>query len=1274
MVTAGPGAGKTKVLSHRFCFILLTDDDVTLPQILTLTFTEKAAKEMEARIYAMLSQSERGLITEKDGAMNRKIREAREHFHKNNISTIHSFCAKMLRENPVESGIDPGFAVIQGAKQRQMMERAVELGISHAWQSSKDDLIVLMRALGGRKNLLIALQSVIEHPLTLERVIQTKERLFHTKDWEKKVFKDYCCFIQNHYLLPYLEGLREIRDKKGQHVELLNIIEAWGSKKQDESEFLGVPGVFHEMRILASRRKPSESRLSIIKGLREISYVDLIEEFYPDLFVDQSPDLLFRAQLDFFLGMAVHCKNIYQNEKESANGLDFADLEARSHGFLSRLHNNPNRFGISGIQKHFKYIMADEFQDTNRIQWDIIRFLCSDMDETGKLHLQKGKLFVVGDKRQAIYKFRGGDVTVFQSVIEEIIDSNPAQPTPLFLQDEMLDHHLRKMDDPYHQMMNDRRHEFDNLPHLEKEKILKGDIYLPHNFRTDTMPISFLNSAFHKIFSNKGIGALERYETAPKPIHRPVNFKKVDKKDGSVTIYLMHMKNTEGDKAESEASLIVDIIERILGRQGKDAWEYGHYADIREKIENNRMAIGILFFSYSRIKTFENVFREASLPFSIHRGRGFYRCQEVMEIIQLLKYLSDERETISLLGSLRSPIFGINDAEIFDLFQGRKVTLAHLLDSRHPYIRTVGAQIQSWRKLLNTLTLSEFIRRVISDRSLIAIHSIHPNGIQRLANLEKFIGIARQFQAEGNGSLPEFVEYCTQMSEEDEEEGEAEVMGDGDSPICFMTIHAAKGLEFPMVIIPELDYHVPFRTNPGKPVRLYSSDNMGPDAWNAEEGQIPIWPVEIPKLAFLRQKSPLGYLLLRRNRLEHIAERKRVFYVACTRTMNHLILLGNMSKRLMEKDKNQLSAEDYQERATILDLLDDHYRFAINFPPDHADITKGFEGLSWVIWRDTDPKSFKGFRYDQNRIRGEDLGVYDDQIKKIDLSDPIQSEPYLQISFHSLHLFRQCPVRFYFRVILGLNPERLNKGLGFADSSFIETTGADNPPGVDYFSDEALLIGNLIHAYLENHQFGTPLDEKQFSRVWRNCLPNDPELNGLNKERLVKIKDRALEQVQTTIQDNDLISLLEGQKDYREIPFLFRIDQTCDFKGVIDRLFKNKNTGNWSIIDWKSNDLTGKDPFKVMDENDYHLQLACYGWAVEHILGEKVGDRYIYFTDKGRLIRSQWGDDPQRIVLDMLRYIADNNNTGRQWIRQIRKRQERTGKCRSCEFARGFCK
>jgi len=1262
------------ILSHRFCFILLTDDSVSVPQILTLTFTEKAAEEMKGRIYEMLSRFDRQMQKVGDEALRNRIRKAREQFHRNRISTIHSFCANLLREYPVESGIDPGFAVIQGARQRRILEQAIETGVSSIWQADQDKLMPLLQAVGGRKNLLRAIRNQIDHPLTFHRVMETKERLFKTAGWERQVFREYCRVIKDNSLIPYLKGLRGVEDEKGQHEELLSLLEDWYNISEKDKDSFGLPELFRQIRRMVETGRPSIPKLSVTEGLKKISYVDLVEEFNPDLFSVVSPDYILGKQLDLFLMVAGICMEQYQKEKERINTLDFADLEARCHTFLTDLSKDRDLHGLKRIQQRFKYIMVDEFQDTNRDQWEIIRLLCSDIGKDRRQLLQPGKLFVVGDKRQAIYRFRGGDVTVFESVTEKIKAFNPERPEEMFWQNQEMNERLIGIDKGYPESLKKQTDAFDSLPESERKNIQNGDIYLPHNFRTDFCPIDFFNNTFEKIFGNKGAEKLRVYETAPRPITMPEVDKRSLEEKGSVTFYLTRISSSGRGKAETEAALIAEIIEAILGRHGKERFEYRAYPDIRYKIEKGQSAIGILFFAFSHIKAFESILREAGLPFKVHRGKGFYRCQEVMEMIQLLNYLFDEREQISLLSALRSPIFGLTDPEIFDLFYDRSVTVDQLLSSENLQVRSVGRQIESWRLLSDRLTLAELIRRVISDRRLTAVYSVHPNGMQRLANMEKLIEIARSFQSEGNGSLPEFVEYCLEMAEENEDEGEALVISGDERPICLMTIHAAKGLEFPMVIIPDLDRRLPSRPRTGKPVRLYSAEKGGQGGWHFREGEIPVWPVEVPELDFTKRYSPLGYLLMRRNRLEDMAENRRVFYVGCTRTRNHLILMGRMKKRLMEKDRLSLSSEDYRERATIMELLDDIYKFNLNYPPEEAELFESKGDLPSVVWRNPDSREFKGVRYKGKTLGQKDFGIYDDKVRELDLTEPIRSPSYYQLSFKTIRIFRKCAVRFYYSVILGFRVNGSRPWGSTIDTKFMEGAGygKDDDPG--YSSGEALLMGSLIHGYLERHHFGDPFDEDLFESLWGRLI-NDPgqDEDGLDKQAMAGLWGKALNHLKTTVDDERLIRLLKGQKNWSEVPFLFSISRGCEFRGVIDRLFRDRKTGLWAIIDWKSNDLKGKDPDHVVRENDYHLQLACYRWAAERILNEKVGDLYIYFTDRGHLLKASFEGYPEKIIEDMLKKIGDYE-TDRKNLDRDRREMRDMRECRICEYRGILCR
>jgi ATP-dependent helicase/nuclease subunit A len=1268
VVTAGPGAGKTGILSKRFCFILLTDPSVLLPQILTLTFTEKAAEEMKGRIYKMISRIERELGSGHDEQVFLRIREARERFNTNRISTIHSFCADLLRENPVESNIDPGFVIIQGAKQKEVMEESIESAVSAIWRTNRDLLSPLLRSFGSRKNLIAAIDNLIGHPMTFQHAVKTAGHLFGTAGWTNQVFRDYCRCIRDENILPYYEGLREIDSSKEIRDELINLFEEWSINSGKDQDYFGIPELFASLRRLYNETKDSCSRLMVGEGIKKISYDDLIEEFYPDVIRCSSPDSIFEREFKLFIEVAGICLKQYQHAKRGINSLDFADLEKECHSFLTQLSGN-DHLQLARIRRGFKYVMVDEFQDTNMAQWDIIRLLCTQKRSDSTDELKPGKLFVVGDKRQAIYRFRGGDVTVFESVTEKIKESNSQKHEIFFRQPGYPDDLLTTTDKGYPDLKTRHAEAYESLTPEERERILSGDVYLPHNFRTDGRPIDFFNSVFKEIFGNKNASKMERYETAHREIIMPDIKKSSGARSGSVSIYLTTLARQ--DSAGKEAALIADILEGILGRKGIENREYLEYGDIRQKIRAGEKAIGVLLFRFSHIKTFEAILREAGLPFMIYRGKGFYRCQEVMEIVQLLNYISDDRQIISLLSVVRSPMFGLEDAEVFDLFYGGEVSLDSFSASDNAYVRLIGNQLMSWRFLANRLTIPELIRTIITDRGLTAIHSAHPNGGQRKANIEKLIETARRFQSEGSGSLPDFVEYCLRMADEEEEEGEAPIITGEGCPITLMTVHAAKGLEFPMVIVPDLDHRPPARTGQGVPLRLYPSEDGDRNKWNSDEGVIPVWQVEIPEFGYQKKHGPLGWLLNRRNRLEDMAENRRVFYVACTRAMNHLVLIGSMKKRHMEKDFISLSSEDYRERASILDILNDIYRFNPDHPLGPEESCSRDGDAPSVFWREPELRTFRGLNYKDGFFSQNDFGKYNERIAKNDLTSPIISPSYFQLSFKTLCIYKECPRKFYFEVILGVRPEENDYSGTIEEAESTDKQWVKEDDEMD-FSGDALMLGLIVHGYLERHRFGEGLNTDLFDSIWEKSLAGSHTMNDCTDDILRTLRRKAIDQLERTINDERLIRALSGSQDYSEAPFLINLSRGVDFRGVIDRVFRNKDNGCWSIIDWKSNELRGRHPSEVAEEKNYHLQLACYKYAVEDITKEKVDGLYIYFTDAGHMLQSDFSFDAGDIIKGIGKKIVEHSGSG------LPPRgfecDDAMLKCRFCGYREGFCK
>ncbi len=1253
VVTSGPGAGKTRILSYRFCFILLTDDAITLPQILTLTFTEKAAEEMKGRIYDMLIGLDNNLKQHGNTALRNRIKTARDQFDKNRISTIHSFCANLLKEHPVEAGIDPHFSIVQGMRQKILLDDAIENAMAEIWETNRHELMPLLRSFGGRNNLFKAVRSLTENSSEFERVIKTSDRIFSIKGWEEQILSDYCVYLRDTLVIPYSEGLKTLEDKSETHAVLKDIFNDWESLWKDDHEYCGIPALFKKIRELSEQGERGRKKCSVDIGLKTLSYVDMADEHFPDIFINDNPDILFEKELRMFLNAVRLSIKKYNEEKEKINSLDFSDLETKSLSFLNRLLGDRDLSRLKKIQDRYRYIMVDEFQDTNRIQWDIIRTLCLDTGDKSYNSLLPGRIFVVGDKRQAIYRFRGGDVTVFESVNDEIKSSN-TRPGPLFWHSENMSSRIMEFDQDFNPAEQNRR--FEALSGAEQDKILKGDIYLPHNFRSDENPVAFFNRSFEEIFSNKHSGEIKNYETAPNDIHIPDHKKEAEEK-GSVSIYIPGSDNGKAGQVETEAAFVARFIGSIMGKYGHDCPEYRAYGNIRKKLESNERAIGILFYAFTHVKTFENALRESGIPFVIHRGKGFYKSSEVIDLLQLLNYLTDERQEISLLGCLRGQIFGLSDPELFDLFYSRKSPTEALHASDNPYIKKIISQIESWRLLATRLPVTELIRTIMLQRSLTASYSVQPGGDQSLLNMEKLIDIARKFQKEDNGSLKEFVKYCLEMADGDEDEGEAVLASGAGSAVSLMTIHASKGLEFPMVIMPQLDRRAVLNPEQGRALRVFRSERKEPLEWNSTEGELPVWPVEMPAFEYRKKTGPLGHLLLNRNRLEEMAENRRVFYVGCSRAENHLVLVGTADEKKKDKDKKILTSQDYRLNANINQLLFDIY------DADSEDSSKTDDKRYFpVITRyPVDIDSFQGIDYDPEKPDKASFGKYNYVIKKLDMSDPVRSSPYFQLSFTSIRIFMKCPARFYYNSVLKLREGELSS-VPADEEQYEAAVSHENIE--DYSSGDALFIGNFIHKYLEKHEFGAPFDSRLFEYVKKRI--------GSQECSIENCYNRAENLLRQTTEDRELNELLAGKPGYAEIPFLISAMPGIEFTGVMDRIFKDPATGLWTIIDWKSNDTVNKKPYQVIEESGYDIQLAFYKWALEKILDEKVDRQFIYFLDRGELVECSWKGNPEDILKDIIEKVSDFE-MGSQWLKEYNTSGNSDPYCRFCGYHKTLC-
>ncbi|HYR95890.1 MAG TPA: UvrD-helicase domain-containing protein, partial [Candidatus Binatus sp.] len=418
--------------------------------------------------------------------------------------------------------------------------------------------------------------------------------------------------------------------------------------------------------------------------------------------------------------------------------LTFDDLITETHAVLGAHPAVRERY-----TRRFRAILVDEFQDTDRVQADVIRLLAEGSPAP--------MLFVVGDEKQSIYRFRGADVAVFQAVGREIGTERP----------------------------------------------------LGTNFRSVPAILHFVNALATAIFRVPPGGDPEhwtRFEASQRLVpHRPATGP-----DPAVRLVSFVEEHAARELAvaearELEARVLAGVVERI---HDEDAIPYG--------------AIAVLFRAFTEVKTYENALRRREIPYYVVKGRGFFQCQEVTDVVSVLAAVLDPRDEVALAAALRSPLFAIDDDTLRRLAwpEGRpRPALARRFrrDETFADVATEAATLARIRDLLLRLrtlasraTIAELLEEVCAATDFEAVCLTQFQGPQKVANVRKLIELARDWERKRLFSLRDFVRTVRRLAETEPREAEAPLVAEQDDVVRLMTVHQAKGLEFRAVIVPDL--------------------------------------------------------------------------------------------------------------------------------------------------------------------------------------------------------------------------------------------------------------------------------------------------------------------------------------------------------------------------------------------------------------------------------------------------------------------------------------
>ncbi len=877
LVTASAGTGKTAVLSGRCVDILADNRKKVRPDIsnlLVLTFTEAAAEEMRKRIGDELKKA---WEQNKDP----HIRHQMILLQAADIGTIHSFCKKIITENFYRLGIDPTFRVIDEDEQKLLKAEALEKTIDWAWEQSNLQQ-ELAELLGGRD--LKAddgfLSKIIRISDFLDGIVSADDWLSRAGVLTEKIkpFETDLGERQKQIILKKLQGAVEqielakefyIRQAKGKGFEKYEndilrpfeeFIELIQANKWDK--FIEKLLSFEKPRVLKLKDKDVEEEhaefiAEMIKGARDC--VDELKEMAivnPDYASHLGASV--GRQTRVMVELVRKFDEIYNQAKQAINSMDFADLEHYALKLLSAEKLKPSETALA-LQRKYKYIFVDEYQDINQVQKNILSLLSSG-----------DNIFVVGDVKQSIYAFRGTTPEIFIKQLEE------AEPVPA-------------------------------------GRKLRVD--LNENFRSDERILDFINSVFERIMTKEFAGIDYDEPARLKASSNSPSAKAVDK-GFSVELHIIdeqEKENTqkEDEEEENEEEFVADLqqrqgaliakrIRKMVGAEGgKAEFEiFDKSVEKRRGVEYRDIAI-LMRSPAERVKKYVEVLQSAGVPVSCKEAGGYFEATEISDMLCLLKVLDNPQRDIELAAVLRSPLFKVSDSELAEIkILGNSREIG---DGFYEYVdeyikngddgkirekiqNTIG-RLEQWRTFGRRGSLADLIWQIYRETDYPAFVSALPSGRQRRANLLKLHDRAIQFEdfasSKGLASLGRFIEFIEKMQSAGGDWTSAEPQAETENAVRIISVHKSKGLEFPVVFAAAL--------NSGFNRQDYSQECVF-------DAEYTLGLQVVDRASSSKLKSLAHQVITEEKFARNLAEEMRILYVAMTRARERLILVGSEKK------------------------------------------------------------------------------------------------------------------------------------------------------------------------------------------------------------------------------------------------------------------------------------------------------------------------------------------------------------------------------------------
>ena len=903
LVTASAGTGKTAVLSGR-CVNILSDESICpdVLNMLVLTFTEAAAEQMHSRIAEQLKEAflESG---------NRRFRHQLILLQGADVSTIHSFCKRLITEYFYKIGIDPTFRVIDDDERRLLKREVLEKTIEWAWRQG--NLAEGMVQLFGRRDLRTSdgfaakiislsdfLDGVVSRQSWYERTLVLSEALNpfagELGEKQKQIVSEE---LQS--VLAQLRCVQEFCQKE-------NADESWCQWLEENvvevvlrcTEYLKSDdwqSCAEEIRNFQRPRfnKPKSPDGPVAGMIRDTAKKAAVDFERLKGLAIINPDYLDRisgavsGQTKMMIELVKKFDKLYSRAKQTVNCLDFADLEHYALRLLTREGDKEDELLPSetalALRRKYKYIFVDEYQDINSVQKEILAALSC-----------RGKVFVVGDVKQSIYAFRGAEPKIFT----EELKSATVEPKG-------------------------------------SAEGLRVD--LTANFRSNKSVLDFVNKLFGRIMTASFAdidydesarlrpAVTEQLKGASEGERRTaVELHILDDeiKDAEQTDEFAENENSDTERdsitisdglrvvssRQRQAAMIAGRIREMVGADGGGAqFQIFDKQQGKSRDVEYRDIVILMRSPAKRVNDYIEVLRLAGIPVACEASGGYFEATEIRDLLSLLKVLDNPQRDIELAAVLRSPLFNISDGELAKIkihnwrgtvdcedLKSRDQKGKSFYDSVLAYcasgsdvklagrLKEVLARLEQWRTVGRRGNIAELIWQISRETGYLFFVLALANGRVRWANLFRLHERAIQFEgfasSVGVPSLTRFVEFFEKLYEAGLDWSTAEEETSAGNAVRIMSIHKSKGLEFGVVFLAELNSQ-------------FSKKDLQEDCIAEAGGGLGLRIIE--GRTKTKVDSAAYQIIEKIKRKTALAEEMRILYVATTRARERLVLTAS---------------------------------------------------------------------------------------------------------------------------------------------------------------------------------------------------------------------------------------------------------------------------------------------------------------------------------------------------------------------------------------------